>query len=140
MASPRSGNFRTKVEARFDHNVREAGVGSRLIKLKGRSQNLMRTLEPESFDIVYIDACHDAACVYIDAALGWLLLKENGFLVFDDYGFRVVKSGREPAAVPFRPKLAIDAFIESFLPYMQVLHLHKQIIIKKLKKGPSALD
>jgi hypothetical protein len=46
------------VEERFDHNIALSGHAERVIKLKGYSQLVLRSLEPNSFDVVYIDACH----------------------------------------------------------------------------------
>ena len=54
----------------------------------GRSQDLLRAMTGEPFDLVYIDASHEAADVLADAVLAWPLLKPGGFLGFDDYTSR----------------------------------------------------
>jgi predicted O-methyltransferase YrrM len=117
--------FTDAIEQRFDHNLRVAGLGDRMIKRKGYSQDVLRTLEPESYDFVYIDGCHLASCVLTDAVLAWDLLKPGGMIVFDDYLWQL----QEPPTQ--RPKLAIDAFLAIFRDRIRVRLKEHQVIVEK---------
>jgi predicted O-methyltransferase YrrM len=128
--TPESG-----VEERFDHNVEQAGVADKITKIKGSSHHVLRELDLESFDIIYVDGCHSAACVYVDAALSWLLLKPQGVMILDDYGLGLESVQKPPRPITHRPKLAIDAFVESFLPSIRVTELGDQLVIRKLNSG-----
>jgi predicted O-methyltransferase YrrM len=106
--------FTDEIEANFDHNVKISGQADRVLKHKGYSQDVLRGLEYDSVDFVYIDGCHLASCALTDAVLSWDLLRPGGFMIFDDYLFGIDK------APSLRPKLAIDAFIEAFLDQIHV--------------------
>jgi predicted O-methyltransferase YrrM len=118
------------VEERFDHNIAVSGNAERVVKLKGYSQLVLRSLEPNSFDVVYIDACHQASCVFMDIAYGWDLLKENGILIFDDYLLRAHLPEKN------RPKEPIDAFLSAFENAVEILHKKWQVILRKTRTSP----
>lgn len=56
------------------------------------------------FDIIFIDASHEAIDVLSDGVLSWNILNENGVLIFDDYKWDKLENYH------FRPKVSIDAF------------------------------
>ena len=62
----------------------------RMTSLEFLAKHILKYPDPY-FDIIYIDACHDSRCVMTDAMLSWKVLKVNGFLVFDDYGWNLLK-------------------------------------------------
>ena len=113
------------LEARFDHNVRLADRHGRARKLKGKSADVLATLEPASFDAIYVDGGHDAATVSLDSLLAWKLLKPGGILIFDDY---LWEPERPPSG---RPQLAIDLFREAMGDALEVLHAGYQVIVRK---------
>ncbi|MBW2417230.1 MAG: class I SAM-dependent methyltransferase [Deltaproteobacteria bacterium] len=117
--------FTGPIEKRFDHNIRVAGVSEKVTKLKGYSQDLLRTLEYESFDFVYIDGCHRASCVLTDSVLVWDLVKPEGVIIFDDYLLNAGKPKTE------RPKVAIDAFIAVYQDRIEVKEKGLQVIVDK---------
>jgi len=125
--------FTEEIEANFDHNVRISGQADRIVKHKGYSQDVLRGLEPESFDFVYIDGCHLASCVLTDAVLSWDLLKPDGILIFDDYMFGATKPASQ------RPQFAIDAFLEVFSDQIELEELGLQVIVRK-KTGRNDKD
>lgn len=53
--------------------------------LKGFSDDILPTLEKESFDIIYIDGDHTAEAAFKDGVNSFPLLKKDGILIFDDY-------------------------------------------------------
>lgn len=117
--------FTDEIEANFDHNVALSGQDDRVVKYKGYSQDVLRGLEYDSFDFVYIDGCHLASCALTDAVLSWDLLRPGGFIIFDDYVFKI----NEPPSQ--RPKLAIDAFLEAFIDQIHVREVGSQVIVEK---------
>lgn len=117
--------LRAGSEARFDHNVRVAASGSKLIKVKGRSESLMPAMEQEGYDAIYVDGNHDALNVLMDAVAGWRLLKDGGIMIFDDYQWR---PDRPPTA---RPQMAIDLFLGVMSPGLTLLHKDYQVIVRK---------
>lgn len=116
---------RPGLEARFDHNIGLADRHGQVRKLKGRSADVLATLEPASFDAIYVDGGHDAATVLLDALLAWRLSKPGGVLIFDDYLWELE---RPPSG---RPQLAIDLFLETMGDALEVLHMGYQVIGRK---------
>jgi predicted O-methyltransferase YrrM len=117
--------FTDEIEANFDHNVKLAGQQERVIKYKGYSQDVLRALEYDSYDFIYIDGCHLASCALTDAVLSWDLLKRGGFLIFDDYSYGASGPSSE------RPTEAIDAFLAAFIDQIVVLHAKRQVVIER---------
>lgn len=126
--------FTDEIEANFDHNVKLSGQQDRVDKYKGYSQDVLRALEYESYDFVYIDGCHLASCALADAVLSWDLLRKGGFMIFDDYLFKINAPPSE------RPKIAVDAFLEAFIDQLRVHRIDTQVIIEKtVERGDDAL-
>lgn len=121
--------FTGPIEKRFDNNLRVSGLGSRAIKRKGYSQDVLRVLEVEGYDFAYIDGCHTAACALTDTVMTWELIKPGGIIIFDDYAWHM----KEPPAE--RPKIAFDAFLEAFINQIEVRQIGRQLIVKKLESS-----
>jgi len=115
----------SEIESRFDRNIVASGVAHKVDKIKGNSQEVLPGLRTQRFDFIYIDGSHTARDVLLDAALSWGLLKEGGLLIFDDYRLRLEW---HPSR---RPKLAIDAFLKIFEPYLEVVHFGYQVIVRR---------
>jgi hypothetical protein len=112
---------------RFLENLQRAGLRDRVTILEGLSKEVLPTLEPQSFDLIYIDASHVALDVMRDAILSWELLKDDGYLVFDDYIYR----RHFPAEL--RPQMAIDAFVAAFRDELLVVHRGLQVAVQRRK-------
>jgi len=110
----------------FFENLLISGAVNKVNPIKGRSQDALRRLQKNSFDIIYIDGSHVAGDVLVDAALSWPLLKDNGTLIFDDY---VYKTGAAP--LELRPQVVIDAFITAYRNSLETLHFGRQCILRK---------
>ena len=117
-------------ERLFDSNL--GAFKSQFTKIKAFSQDGLRTLPPKSFDFIYIDGSHVAKDVFIDTALSWDLLKPEGFIIFDDYNWK--GRANHGYGIGRVPKLALDAFLTVFAPYLAVQHKDYQLIVKKLAK------
>lgn len=71
-------------EQRFERNVAE--YGDRVIKLKGKSAEVLQSLpQRPAYDLIYIDGDHSYEGAKKDAELAYPLLKKGGILIFDDY-------------------------------------------------------
>lgn len=120
-----------EVEARFARNSRRAeekNPTKQIFTRKAESVTLMARWVGDmqgDFDFIYIDGSHRAPDVLADAVLAWRLLAVGGVMVFDDYVWG------DPRDILHRPKLAIDAFINTFAEHLQVLHIGAQAIIIK---------
>jgi predicted O-methyltransferase YrrM len=119
-------------ELRFDQNIGLVTgnyVERKVNKCKGLSTTWLPTLAHDDikFDFIYIDGSHLAKDVLTDACMSWPLLKQNGFMVFDDYawkppGFKLLD----------RPKLAVDSFVNMFEDELIVAHSGYQLIVRKV--------
>lgn len=109
----------------FDVNIAKTGSAEKIIKLTGDSHQILASLSPESYDLIYVDGCHWAEHARKDAVLSWKLLKPGGLIVFDDYQW----------SDPNRPgedtKFGIDAFLASVQAEIEILHQGYQIIARK---------
>jgi predicted O-methyltransferase YrrM len=85
--------------------------------------------DDHQYDFIYIDGSHIAKDVMTDACMAWPLLKPKGIMVFDDYLWG------DPRDILHRPKPAIDAFVNIFAEYVEVIHVGYQLIVRK--KGES---
>jgi predicted O-methyltransferase YrrM len=112
-------------ETRFDRNTKLSGFSNKVMKVKGRSQEVLKLLREGSYDIVYIDGSHRAVDVHMDALLSWALLKPGGIIIFDDYAW---KPEKPPEA---RPQMGIDAFLNDFQSQVEILHKGYQVIVKR---------
>lgn len=115
------------LESRFDHNMRNTGRSSNVLKIKGDSKEVLKLLRRDNYDIVYIDGSHAAEDVYSDARLSWELLKKDGVIIFDDYAW-------QPELPPEElPAPGIDRFLDEARPDIELLHKGYQVIIKRIR-------
>jgi predicted O-methyltransferase YrrM len=120
-------------EARFHNNiglVMGNFVDRKVLPVKSTSVEALGGLlaHKKQFDFIYIDGSHIAKDVLTDACMSWPLLKDKGFMVFDDYmwrppGFTLLQ----------RPKIAVDTFINIFEDELIVTHIGYQLIVRKEK-------
>jgi predicted O-methyltransferase YrrM len=113
------------IALRFSHNVRISGRTSQVVRLAGRSDDVLPGLEPACYDAIYVDGDHKAMAVLLDAALAWRLLRPGGVMIFDDY---LWGRDRPPSA---RPRMAIDLFLDAWGPQLEVLHRGYQVAVRK---------
>jgi len=77
------------------------------------------------FDFIYVDGDHAGEAAMTDACMAWGLLKQGGIMMFDDYFWDHVPD------VLDRPKMAIDAFMNTFSRRFTVTTVGYQIGIQK---------
>ena len=118
-------------ERNFEHNIRVAGCADKIVKLRGRSQQVLPFLPEESIDFVYIDGSHLIMDVLQDAALCWQLLRPGGVLVFDDYEHALFPDSFGMSAGP-----AIRAFLSLLSGEYELLFVDWQVALRKGEEEP----
>jgi len=96
----------------------------------GESGKILRSLnhggKTESFaDFAYIDGNHMAKFVLEDAVNCFYLVKDGGYIVFDDYGW----GQNDPEHC--RPATGIEAFMHAYDKYVEVIDVGWQVIMRK---------
>lgn len=122
--------YHREIEVNFERNVHTTGVGSRVIKIKGKSQEVLRVLRENFYDLIYVDGGHRADEVHTDATLGWPLLKSGGLMIFDDYLWNLKQPPEE------RPQMGVDRFLKERQAELALLHQDYQLIIQKRTDQP----
>lgn len=112
------------LEALFDANVARSGLGEHVHKRKGRSQDVLPTLHPGSFDLIYIDGAHEAQAVIQDAIHAHRLLAPGGFLLFDDLLYTFADPAQNTAA-------ATDFFCHTFAADYRECHRGAQLLLQR---------
>ena len=114
----------------FMGNLKISGLQDKVTTIVGYSQYELRKLPPLSFDIIYIDGSHVANDVLSDAVLSWLLLKDGGLMIFDDYLYGL------DLPSDLRPQVAVDSFISAFRNFFDVVAHSYQVIVRKKPAWP----
>jgi len=117
------------IERRFDANL--SSYPGRVRKMNSTSAKALAGLGEEGarFDLIYIDGGHDRDTVHVDSLLAWLLLKDGGIAIWDDYG------GGRSDPIDRRPEEAINLFVASRRGQIEILHRNYQLIARKISNG-----
>ena len=110
------------VEKNFDRNVAE--YNKRLIKHKSESKNFF-SLNRKNFDFIYIDGSHYYDDVLNDAQECFKVLKENSYMLFDDYNWNFHKYGKNPIN-------AINLFLKINKEKLKIIYVSEQVLIQKI--------
>jgi predicted O-methyltransferase YrrM len=114
------------IQERYLQNLKRSGSCRKVRSLEGRSQEVLRTLPKESYDVIYVDGSHVTQDVMIDAVLAFDLLKPGGLLIFDDYAPLIWLWPKD-----IRPKHAIDAFVSGYRQHLEPVHQGMQLMLRK---------
>jgi predicted O-methyltransferase YrrM len=116
-----------RVERKFEENTSATGREGQVVKLKMRSYKGLQFLQskPNHFDVIFVDASHEAADVLSDSVMSFPLLKIGGVMIFDDYIWDKLVQEH------YRPKVAIDGFVASMRPYLTILKKGRQLFVEK---------
>jgi predicted O-methyltransferase YrrM len=117
-----------EVFARFQSNVSAAKKpGQNVEILRGTSYYALGDLisQRRLFDFIYVDGNHQADATLADACMCFGLLRPGGFMLFDDYLWDHLPN------VLDRGKMSIDAFINMFLPNINISSIGYQFLIQK---------
>lgn len=93
------------IKNRFLKNTKE--FENRVIMRQGHSSKMLYGLDPESFDLVYVDGSHEEDDTLMDLVLSYGLLKPSGILLVDDYagGNTGVRKAVDKFAAAFSNKI-----------------------------------
>lgn len=127
------GAFLTrKNNAKTGSSDDESGRSSRVVTYKSLSYDALIQLNQRHhtpyFDVVLVDASHQAHDVMSDAVLAFPLLKEGGVMIFDDYQWDKLVHAYD------RPKIAIDAFVAIMQPHVRLLKKGWQVLLEKVPR------
>jgi len=108
--------------SRFRHNT---SPYSKIIEVKGTSDDMIKTLDDNSIDFAYIDGDHSPEQVYIDAVNIFTKVKNNGIILFDDYLWN--KNG-------IVTKYGIDKFLTEYEGKFELLLKTYQLAVRVNKE------
>lgn len=86
------------------HNLMAADVRRQVVLHVGRFQDVLPLFRPQSFDLAFVDGCHDYEAVKRDIEMTLPLLRPSGVLAFHDYG----RWGVQPAVQEVCKQLGVQ--------------------------------
>jgi predicted O-methyltransferase YrrM len=117
------------LEDRFNHNVAISKKSTQTVNvIPSGSYTALASLITAGcqYDFIYVDGDHAGEAAMTDACMAWGLLRTGGIMLFDDYFWDHVSD------VLDRPKMAIDAFMNTFSRRFIVTGVGYQIAIQKI--------
>lgn len=109
----------------FMQNMTANGLETRVVPIRGFSNEELLKLPDNFFDIIYIDGNHEPEFVLEDAVLSFRKLKVGGYMIFDDYGW----------GGPDLTKRGIDGFLTGYHKRIRIIHPDKQSQVFVQKKS-----
>jgi hypothetical protein len=97
---------------------------------RGMSQNILPTLVEanKKYDLIYIDASHEADDTFVDAYYAHKMLNKGGLLIFDDFGW---KDPNRPHPL-HSPELGIRMFFSMYENDYQLIGQGYQVYAEKI--------
>lgn len=100
--------------------------GDKVKYILGESSDSFKKLEGKDiFDLIYIDGNHMSKYVLEDAVNSFYVLKDGGYMIFDDFG------GGWEQEPHMQVKTAVESFVHSYGKYIDVVHQGYQFIVRK---------
>jgi cephalosporin hydroxylase len=108
--------------------------------IKDLSENVLKNLnhngnEKLFADFIYVDGCHFSKYVLEDIVLSWPLLKYDGIMMIDDYGWGIHTTDER-----VKPKIGIDAFLNAYDGHYELIQLDWQVYLKKINHEYSEVE
>ena len=113
-------NFR-EIEKNFLYNISEF---KNIHQIKS-SSNLFFLYNKEFYDCIYIDGDHNADQVFLDCQNAWSILTKSGYLICDDYTWKIYKE------INKNPCYGVNKFLNTISNFRYYLVSNSQIFIKK---------
>ncbi len=107
-------------KGRFMNNTKR--FGNRVVIRQGHSSEMLFGLEPNSFDLAYVDGSHTELDTMTDLVMSFNLLKAGGVMLIDDYD--------QPAFPGVR--LAVDKFAAVYSKRIRSVFAGYQVHFVKL--------
>lgn len=105
-------------------NLLASGVRDKVEVVYADSKNIRSHLPDNSFDFVYVDACHAAPETAFDTFNAFWLCRPDGLVCCDDYGWPLQERGSSP-------KAGIDGFMLAVADRVHVLEKSYQVWFRK---------
>jgi hypothetical protein len=83
----------------LEANIQACGVASKVEPIRGKIADLAQELRGRRWDMVYIDASHDAESVKHDTELAADVVTPGGLIVWHDFEYPSVKAGIEASGL-----------------------------------------
>tara|TARA_R110001632_G_scaffold31994_1_gene83177 strand:+ start:58 stop:696 length:639 start_codon:yes stop_codon:yes gene_type:complete len=98
---------------------------------RGLSQNILPLLvkEKNTYDLIYIDASHEADDTFVDAYYAHKMLNEGGVLIFDDFGWKDPNRTHPLHS----PELGIRMFFSMYEDSYKLIGQGYQVYAEKIK-------
>ena len=98
---------------------------------RGLSQNILPVLaeDKNKYDLIYIDASHEADDTFVDAYYAHKMLNKGGLLIFDDFAW---KDPNRPHPL-HSPELGVRMFFSMYENSYQLVGQGYQIYAEKIK-------
>lgn len=109
---------------RFEENVIDVTTSGKVLIHKGMSKVMLRPLQFEYYDFIYVDGSHHADDALQDLCLSWDLLKPGGLMICDDYAWN-----NHPDRL--NACIAMDAFLACFEGRYELLKKEYQLVLVK---------
>ena len=117
---PEYKNKQVGIYNAFLENIASTMEPEKFVIKRGYSNIEVPKFPDNFFDIVYIDGNHAPEYVLEDAVLSFRKLRQNGIMIFDDYGWGTTQKG-------------IDAFLKVYENRIEYLgERDSQVFVKKL--------
>jgi predicted O-methyltransferase YrrM len=115
------------VETVYTNRFTQEISSGKVVKYKGASSSFFQDAinRGDKYDFIYVDGDHTAPAVLQDGMNAMQVLNDGGIIAFDDYTW---KSNKGPA---FDPGPAIDIFIDTYAPALEVLAKNTQFWVRK---------
>lgn len=104
-------NEQDSIYNEFINNLNNFKDNHKITVMRGFSNEQLLKLPDNNFDIIYIDGNHEPEYVLEDAVLSFRKLKQNGYLIFDDYGW----------GGPDLTQRGIDAFLSGYYKRVKIV-------------------
>jgi predicted O-methyltransferase YrrM len=134
IAIPKQGNITCvdhwiseETEKTFDFNISKTNI--KKYKSKFLPFLLNAISQEHKYDLIYLDGDHSASATLQHGVLSWLLLKNNGILIFDDYKWTVPEHQKH---LYLDTKIGIDSFLSSYEKEYNLIHKHRQVMVQKI--------
>jgi predicted O-methyltransferase YrrM len=112
----------------FSQNVQLSRRPNSLKAIPGTSQDILRTLRPDSFDFIHIDGWHVAPQVFLDGLYAMNVCAAGAYIVFDDY----LKEDQTNKGQTVQ--IGALAFRRLFEPHLHTEHEGRQLVCQVKSK------